>query len=99
MLELELVCPPSPVQVTIARLVLVLGYDLALGLAWGLALWVAGTPQGLALLLSLRLFVKTAAARAYGGWLLWPWTPSPRSGRSRSLRCQIRWWAASAWRC
>lgn len=84
-LECELVCLPSPAQLTIARLVIVLGYDLGLGLALGLALWASGTEQvldlllswfmplllvaGLALLLSLRLSVQTAASLAYGGWL------------------------------
>jgi hypothetical protein len=84
-LECELVCLPSPVQLTIARLVIVLGYDLALGLALSLALWVGGAGQvlalllawfmplllvaGLALLLSLRLSVQVAASLAYVGWL------------------------------
>jgi hypothetical protein len=85
-LECELVCPPSLMQLTIARLVILLGYDLGLGLALGLALWASGTGQvltlllswfmplllvaGLALLLSLRLSVQTAASIAYGGWLV-----------------------------
>lgn len=84
-LELELACLPSPAQVTVARLVIVLGYDVGLGLALGLALWVGGVGQalaltlswlmplllvaGLALLLSLRLSVQAAAAVAYGSWL------------------------------
>ncbi len=84
-LELEMVCLPSPLQLAMARLVIVLGYDLGLGLALGLALWAGGTAQmlalllswfmplllvaGLALLLSLRLSVQTAAALAYGSWL------------------------------
>lgn len=84
-LEFELVCPPSPVQLAIARLVIVLGYDLGLGLALCLVLWAGGAPQvltlmlswfmplllvaGLALLLSLRLPVQAAASLAYGGWL------------------------------
>ncbi|HLV98672.1 MAG TPA: hypothetical protein VKT82_08355 [Ktedonobacterales bacterium] len=84
-LELELTCLPSLLQLAVARLVIVLGYDLGLGLALGLALWAGGAGQvlaltlswfmplllvaGLALLLSLRLSVKTAAALAYGGWL------------------------------
>lgn len=84
-LECELVCLPSPVQLALARLVFVLGYDLGLGLALCLALWAGGAAQvlalllswfmplllvaGLALLLSLRLSVQTAAALAYGGWL------------------------------
>jgi hypothetical protein len=84
-LECELVCPPSPVQLALARLVVVLGYDVALGLALSLALWVGGTEQvaalmlswfmplllvaGLALALSLRLSIQVAASLAYGGWL------------------------------
>lgn len=84
-LECELVCLPSPVQLALARLVIVLGYDLSLGLALLLALWSGGTAQvlalllswfmplllvaGLALLLSLRLSIQSAAAVAYGSWL------------------------------
>jgi len=84
-LELELVCLPSPLQLTVARLVIVLGYDIALGLALSLALWVGGAGQvleltlswlmplflvaGLALLLSLRLSVEAAASLAYASWL------------------------------
>lgn len=83
--ELELVCLPSPLQLTIARLVIVLGYDVALGLSLSLALWAGGTGHvlaltlswlmplflvaGLALLLSLRLSVPAAASLAYGIWL------------------------------
>ena len=84
-LELELVCPPSPLQLAIARLVIVLGYDVGLGLALSLALWVGGAGQtlaltfswfmplllvaGLALLLSLYVSAHVAAALAYGSWL------------------------------
>ena len=84
-LECELVCPPSPIQLALARLVVVLGYDIGLGLALSLALWVGGTEQvaalmlswfmplllvaGLALVLSLRLSIQVAASLAYGGWL------------------------------
>jgi hypothetical protein len=84
-LEFELACLPSPVQLALARLVIVLGYDFSLGLALALALWAGGTAQvlalllswfmplllvaGLALLLSLRFSVQTAAALAYGSWL------------------------------
>ena len=84
-LELELVCPPSPLQLAVARLVIVLGYDVGLSLALGLALLVGGTGQvlaltlswlmplllvaGLALLLSLRLSLQAAAYLAYGSWL------------------------------
>ena len=84
-LELELACPPSPWQLAIARLVIVLGYDVGLGLVLSLALWAEGAQDvltlmlswfmplllvaGLALLLSLRLSVQAAAALAYGSWL------------------------------
>ena len=85
-LEFELACLPSPMQLALARLVIVLGYDLALGLALCLALLAGGAAQvltlmlcwlmplllvaGLALLLSLRLSIQVAAAVAYGGWLV-----------------------------
>lgn len=84
-LECELVCLPSPVQLALARMVIVLGYDLGLGLALCLALWAGGTTRvlalmlawfmplllvaGLALLLSLHLSAQAAATVAYGGWL------------------------------
>jgi hypothetical protein len=85
MLEFELVCLPSPAQLALARLVIVLGYDICLGLALSLALWAGGSAQvlaltlswlmplllvaGLALLLSLRLSMQVAASVAYGSWL------------------------------
>jgi len=84
-LELELVCLPSPLQLAIARLVIVLGYDVSLCLALALVLWAGGTRDvlvltlswlmplllvaGLALLLSLRLSVQAAASLAYVSWL------------------------------
>jgi hypothetical protein len=84
-LELELVCLPSPLQLAIARLVMVLGYDVGLSLALSLLLWASGSGQvlaltlawfmplllvaGLALLLSLRLSVQRATSLAYGSWL------------------------------
>jgi hypothetical protein len=84
-MELELVCLPSPLQLALARLVIVLGYDVGLSLALSLVLWAGGSGQvlaltlswlmplllvtGLALLLSLRLSVQAAAFLAYGGWL------------------------------
>ncbi len=83
--ELELVCLPSPLQLAIARLVIVLGYDIGLSLALGLLLWAGGSGQvlaltlswlmplllvtGLALLLSLRLSIQAATSLAYGCWL------------------------------
>jgi hypothetical protein len=85
MMECELVCLPSPVQLALARLVVVLGYDVALGLMLSLTLWAGGSTQvlaltfswlmplllvaGLALLLSLRLSIQVAASVAYGSWL------------------------------
>ena len=84
-LEFELVCPPPPLQLAIARLVIVLGYDVGLGFALSLTLWVGGAGQtlaltlswfmplllvaGLALLLSLYVSAQVAAALAYGSWL------------------------------
>ena len=84
-LEFELVCLPSPLQLAIARLVIVLGYDVCLGLVLSLALWVGGAEQtlaltlswfmplllvaGLALLLSLYVSAQVAAVLAYGSWL------------------------------
>jgi hypothetical protein len=84
-LELELACLPSPVQLTVARLVIVLGYDVAVGGAMGLVLWLGGSEQvliltlswtmplllvaGLALVLSLRLAVAAATSAAYAAWL------------------------------
>lgn len=85
-LEFELVCPPSLLQLTMARLVIVLSYDAGLGLLLSLLLWMKGSTEvltltlswlmplllvaGLALLLSLSMKVRTAAALAYGGWLI-----------------------------
>lgn len=84
-MELELACLPSPLQLVMARLVIVLSYDLVLSLVLSLMLWLGGTGDvlalalswlmplllvaGLALLLSLRLSVQIAASLAYGIWL------------------------------
>jgi hypothetical protein len=84
-LECELVCLPSPLQLVLARLVIVLGYDITLGLALCLSLVAGGAGDvlrlmlswfmplllvvGMALLLSLRLSIQTAASVAYGIWL------------------------------
>lgn len=84
-LEFELVCPQSPLQLALARLVIVLGYDVSLGLALSVALWVGGSAQvfaltlswfmplllvaGLALALSLRLPIQAAATVSYMTWL------------------------------
>jgi hypothetical protein len=84
-LECELACLPSPRQLMLARLVLVLGYDVALGLLGGglLWLWRGAAPQaltlhwltplllvaGVTLVLSLRLPIAQAAGFTYAGWL------------------------------
>ncbi len=84
-LELELACPPSPRQLTIARLVIILSYDIILGLTASLLLlsqagdglvmlslhWLAPLllVYGLTLLLSLRMPAHYAAALTYAGWL------------------------------
>ncbi len=85
-LEWELACPPSALQLIIARLVIILGYDVSLGLLLSLIGWAHGggsflvvtlywlvpllVVAGLALLLSLRLTVPLAAALAYSSWLV-----------------------------
>jgi len=84
-LEYELACPPSALQLLVARLVVVLGYDVGLGLCLSLALWLHGDASflavtlhwlmplllvaGLALALSLRLPSGMAAGVAYAAWL------------------------------
>jgi len=84
-LELELACPPSPRQLTIARLAIVLGYDIVLCLTASLVLlsqggdglvalslhWLAPLllVYGLTLLLSIRMPAHYAAALTYAGWL------------------------------
>ena len=84
-LELEFACLPSPVQIVLARLVIVLGYDVALALGLSLVLWAGGSAQvltltlswlmplllvaGLALVLSLRLPLQTGVSLAYASWL------------------------------
>lgn len=85
-LEWELACPPSALQLIIVRLVIVLGYDIALGLILSLVGSTQGEGSflvvtlhwlvpllliaGLALVLSLRLPVLFAAGLAYSGWLV-----------------------------
>ncbi len=84
-LEFELACPPSPRQLTIARLIIVLGYNTVLGLIASLILsfhdnegimaltlhWTAPLLLvfGLTLLLSLRISIHYAAMLSYTGWL------------------------------
>ena len=85
MLEFELSCPPSPQQLTIARLLVVLLYDIGLGLLLSLLLLTHGGENflaltldwlmplllvmGLTLLLSLRFSIYVSAIIAYIGWL------------------------------
>lgn len=85
-LEWELACPPSALQLIVARLVVVLGYDVCLGLFLSLVGWVHGSGSflvvtlywliplllvaGLALVLSLWLSILLATALAYSSWLL-----------------------------
>ena len=85
-LEWELACPPSAVQLIVARLVVVLGYDVGLGLLLSLVGWAHGNGSfllvtldwlvplllvaGLALTLSLWLSILSATVLAYGSWLL-----------------------------
>ncbi len=85
-LEWELACPPSALQIIIARLVVVLGYDVGLGLLLSLVIWAQGSESfllvtlywlvplllvaGLALVLSLWFSVLSATALAYSGWLV-----------------------------
>jgi hypothetical protein len=86
MLECELSCPPSLQQLTLARLLIVLGYDTGLGLLASLLLsfskqqnflflvvhWIFPLllVTGLALFLSLRFSMQVAASVAYGCWVL-----------------------------
>jgi hypothetical protein len=84
-LEWELACPPSALQLISARLVIVLGYDIALGLLLSLVAWSQGEGSflvvtlhwlvplllvaGLALALSLRFSLPVAVGVPYGAWL------------------------------
>lgn len=84
-LEFELACPISPRQLTLARLVIILGYDLLLALACAVPFGLLGTSgllelalrwlgplllgAGLTLALSLRVPVGGAAALVYGAWV------------------------------
>jgi hypothetical protein len=84
-LECELACPPSALQLVVARLVVVLGYDVSLAIGFGAVLWRFGGVSflavtlhwlmplllvaGCALVLSLRLPSAMAAALSYVGWL------------------------------
>lgn len=83
--ECELACPPSVLELIVARLVIVLGYDMALGLCLSLlggrhageGVWVVTAHwlaplllvSGLALALAPRWGFQRAATWAYVGWL------------------------------
>ncbi len=83
-LEFELACPPSLQQLTLARLIVVLGYNIIVGLPLSVLLtgrfgdgflpltlhWLAPMlfVTGLALPLSLRMSFNLAATCAYGVW-------------------------------
>jgi hypothetical protein len=85
MLEFELACPPSPRQLTLARLIIVLCYDIGLGLLLTLSFWSLDDlgfwlitlhwlapllfGVGLTLLFSLRIPLHQAAMVSYVGWL------------------------------
>jgi hypothetical protein len=84
-LEIEMVCPPSLIQLTIARLSIVLGYDVGLGILLSLFFWFNGSTSFLtltlswlmplllvtssALLLSTCISIQLSALITYGGWL------------------------------
>jgi hypothetical protein len=80
-LEFELACPVSPRQLTVARLLIIVGYQALVGLAlssplpaWGLRvtlLWLAPllVATGLTLLLSLWLPVTRAAGFVAVAWV------------------------------
>ena len=81
LLECELACPPSPRQLIVARLVIVLAYTSALGLCLSVALGWTGAGEltlswlapllvevGTTLVLSLRVQAERAAAVTYGTW-------------------------------
>jgi hypothetical protein len=85
-LELELACPISPRQLTVARLVVMLGYQVLTGLLLSAPLWLTGgramlsltsvwlapllLASGLTLVLSLRVSMPRAAALVYAGWMV-----------------------------
>jgi hypothetical protein len=84
-LEWELGCPPSALQLIIARLVMVLGYDVCLGFGLSVIAWAHGGTSllmvtlhwlmplllvaGVALVLSQWLSAQRASLLAYSGWL------------------------------
>jgi hypothetical protein len=81
LLECELACPPSPRQLVVARLTVILAYCATLGVGMALALnseaaaqltlaWLAPLliEVGMTLLLSVRIQTQRAAAVVYAGW-------------------------------
>jgi hypothetical protein len=85
-LEVEFACPVTPRQLTIARLLVIVGYQAAVGMALTAVLSTAGgTPwaavtllwlapllvaTGATLLASLRVGVVRAGALVYAGWIV-----------------------------
>jgi len=85
-LELELATPISPRQLAVARLVVMLGYEIAVGAGLTLALWLVDggallsllttwlmplfLATGLTLILAARLPVNRAATIVYAIWTL-----------------------------
>jgi len=83
--EIELACPPSARQLTLARLIVILGYQVGLGLLLSVPLWMWGGQDfvaitfrwlaplllvlGVTLLLSLRVALPRAAGLVYTAWL------------------------------
>lgn len=83
--ELELSCLPSARQLTLARLIAVLGYQVGLGLLLSIPLWAWGGQDflvitlrwlaplllilGLTLLLSLRVSLARAVVLVYTAWI------------------------------
>jgi hypothetical protein len=86
MLEVEFACPVTPRQLTIARLLVIVGYQAAVGVALsGLLSAAGGGPwttvtllwlgpmmvgTGATLLASLRIGVARAGALVYAGWVV-----------------------------
>jgi hypothetical protein len=84
--ELELATPISPRRLTLARLVVMLGYQVAVGVVLSLLLWLSEggallaltstwlmpllLASGLTLILSVRMPVHRAATMVYAVWML-----------------------------
>jgi hypothetical protein len=83
-LELELACPTNPRQLTVARLVVMLGYQVLTGVLLSAPLWLSGSQailsltstwlaplllaSGLTLVVSLRVSMPRAATLVYAAW-------------------------------